>query len=386
MLSARETLELCREAYHALETPNIEGGALYGQLLSTQANKDLLRRLVEADLSIPNTAFQQTEQLSRITIEISIPRSPSCFFGASLDDLFSSSTQASYQSPAILYLVSSDEICSATEPPKNETTQNYLAALCAVQVMQRAADYEDKSTGTIKFVYLQREKVEVPIVLRESDLRPIRNAEKWLKLLSEELHKDQRKAIFRTTLTEAVKSIESPKRLGTFISMFDDLYQKFLDSYDLYVADFSVDKIIQDAIDKKFDYILKISKTFSDIQNQILAIPVAVIIAGGQMQHAYGVTLKNSIILTGIYIFAALMALLVRNQLSTLSSLSEEIAAQKSLLTQRAKVWPNALTNMYSELERRETRYKHLLWGIDLLVACSVAASTMLFVYFSGAL
>ncbi|KAB0686525.1 hypothetical protein [Burkholderia territorii] len=385
-MSVLDELTLCRRALLVMSNVEFDGGSVRGAMVPTHENRKLFSDMQDASLAYPNQQFlKATDDVAR-NIELSVPRRRDCFCGASLDDLLDSQVWSSYEAPANFYLADEDVLCSSQDSPSNDRIKSYFSTLRAISLLQMTADYEDRSTGGLRLVFLQREKIEVPVALKASDIRTLSKVDNWLAMMSEALHKEQRKSIFRTILSDALKGAEAGDRLHRFIAQFDELYQRFVDNYELYIAEFSVEKIVQENVDKKFDYIVKITKTFSDIQNQILAIPVAVVLAGSQMGRSNGVTLKNVVVLAGIYVFAVLMALLVRNQLATLAALGDEIRAQKALLEKKAKVWPVELTAMYADLGRREVRQRRLLWFVDGLVAVSVAGSTVLFLYFSGLL
>ncbi|MFM0192388.1 hypothetical protein PQQ65_04800 [Paraburkholderia strydomiana] len=383
-LSALDSLRLCREAFLAMTEVEFEGSSVTGAMLPTEANKQLFATLEDASLAYPNGQFlNATDGVAR-RIQLIVPRSRDAFFGQSLGDLFESQRQSAYEAPANFYLADEDDLCSNDGVPAKERTASYFAVLRAISILRRAADYEDKSTGGLRLVFLQREKIEVPVSLKAEDIRALSKVDSWLSLMSEDLHREQRKSIFRTVLSDALKGVDAADRLRRYLAQFDELYQRFVDNYELYVAEFSFDKIVQDTIDKKFDYVVKITKSFTDIQNQILAIPVAVVLAGSQMEQTTSISLKNVIVLAGVYVFAVLMALLVRNQLASLSALGDEIDAQKAVLQRKTKFWPTELTKMYGDLASRRKRQRRLLLFIDGLVAVSVAVSTVLFLYLSG--
>jgi hypothetical protein len=384
MSTALDTLSLCREAFLAMTEIEFEGSSVTGAMVPSEANRRLFGTLLDASRAYPNQQFLNATDNTARRVELIVPRGRDSFFGRSLNDLLENQGQSSYEAPANFYFADEDDLCSSEGVPTNKRTTNYFAVLRAISMLRLAADYEDKSTGGLRLVFLQREKIEVPVSLKAEDIRALSNVDRWLAMMSEDLHKEQRKSIFRTVLADALKGVDASERLRRYIAQFDELYQRFVDNYELYVAEFSFEKIVQDTIDKKFDYIVKITKSFTDIQNQILAIPVAVVLAGSQMEKTSSVSLKNVIVLAGVYVFAVLMAMLVRNQLASLSALGDEIGAQKAVLQKKTKFWPAELTKMYADLASRQSRQRRLLWFIDGLVALSVAVSTVLFLYFSG--
>jgi hypothetical protein len=72
----------------------------------------------------------------------------------------------------------------------------------------------------------------------------------------------------------------------------------------------------------------KIHKVFSDIQNQILGIPVATIIVATQMKLATdwdGQALINTAVVLGSIFFTAMIMFVMFNQWQTLSAIADEL-------------------------------------------------------------
>ncbi|HGY8153981.1 TPA: hypothetical protein ACNTEA_005073, partial [Escherichia coli] len=66
------------------------------------------------------------------------------------------------------------------------------------------------------------------------------------------------------------------------------LYESYQKGYKVFVSGFSYEKILDQLRVAKIEEMGKIHKVFSDIQNQILGIPVATIIVATQMKQANG--------------------------------------------------------------------------------------------------
>ena len=106
-----------------------------------------------------------------------------------------------------------------------------------------------------------------------------------------------------------------------------ELQKKFSDGYNLFASSFSYDKIRDEVETAKVEYTGKIHKVFSDIQNQVLGIPIASIVVATQMKDAGAKTATtyevyvNSAVLLGCWIFVLLTGLLIWNQQHTLKVL-----------------------------------------------------------------
>ena len=135
---------------------------------------------------------------------------------------------------------------------------------------------------------------------------------------------------------------------------------------------------------EKLDATTKLNKVFSDVQNQLLAIPAALILVGGQMEDAGGSwTSKNIVIWLGCLVFAILMNLLIRNQCHTLQAVKQEIDQQWLQIKGKYHSVADRFESSYGQLNHR---YRHQIWlirVISLLVSISLAVSTGMLLWFS---
>ena len=83
--------------------------------------------------------------------------------------------------------------------------------------------------------------------------------------------------------------------------------------------------------DEKREYLLKINKIFSDMQNQLLTLPIASVIAASQMSKVggFGDGVKNIALLLGVYIFAYMIRIFAHNQEDSLDAMRSEIEIKK---------------------------------------------------------
>jgi hypothetical protein len=386
MFIASEKLLLCRLAYLELQNPLFEGGSLHGHLEATEDNYKLFSKLAAEDLVYPSKNFDVVAPGTLFSIEVIIPRNRDVFFASSLDNLLNSQISSHYSAPTELYLADTDEVCNATHEPVAERTKSYRQVLKAVSLLKKAADYDDTSSGTLKLVFLQREKLEVPVLYGATALRSLEKVDEWLSLLSGDIHSEQRRTIFRTVLLDALRSVEPAERFVKFLGLFDELFIRFQDNYQLYVAEFSFEKVLAEITQKKLDYILKLNKTFSDIQNQLLAIPVAVILVGGQMEQAGSITTKNAVVYVGVFVFALLMSLLIRNQLDNLMAIGSEISDLRNQFVNKSVAIAGRFNEAYVELRGRERRQRTLIRIVDVVVTAALAGTTYIFFWYSGLL
>jgi hypothetical protein len=106
----------------------------------------------------------------------------------------------------------------------------------------------------------------------------------------------------------------------------------------------------------KLEELTKIHKVFSDIQNQILSIPIATVIVGTQLkstQFVDSVFWVNLFILLGVWVFAILMILVINNQSHTLDSISLELDRRKSLISNKYSMLSDQISKVFEPVTER---------------------------------
>lgn len=384
MMNPIEKLRLLRTAFRRLSTPVFDGATVVGTIEASPENCELVSRLDAENLIFPTSDFERPAAGELRRLELSIPRDKSAFFARDLDDLLVSLLSSRYEAPGAVYLADCDDLFTSEQAPVSQQASLYIQVLKSISLLRLVADYGDASTGVLKLVFLQRAKLEVPVVYTASSLRRFEKLDEWLAILSDDIHREQRKTIFRTVLFEELLGVEANLRFTKFLASFQALFSRFQDNYQLYVAEFSFEKVLTEVTEKKLDYVLKLNKTFSEVQNQLLAIPAAVILAGGQMELAGQITVKNSLVMLGVLVFSLLMSLLVRNQLDSVSAIRGEIQDQKQRIKDKRSAITARITDSYSDLDKRERRQRWLIRIIDILVALALLGTTILFFWYSG--
>ncbi|CAJ0734474.1 hypothetical protein R77592_03523 [Ralstonia mannitolilytica] len=153
--------------------------------------------------------------------------------------------------------------------------------------------------------------------------------------------------------------------------------------YRLFASSFSYEKVKSELEAARVEYAAKIHKVFTDIQNQILGIPVATVVVATQMKSTSAVDANfyiNLGVLFGAWIFVLLVAALLANQNHTLDVLAGEIDRQR---TQFEKLHKDVATNfsgVFEFLKRRLGSQRCLLNCVLGIVLSGGALATVFFV------
>jgi len=158
--------------------------------------------------------------------------------------------------------------------------------------------------------------------------------------------------------------------------------KSFSEGYRLFVADFSYDKIVNQLEVAKLEEIGKIHKTFADIQNQILGIPVATIVVATQMKAANNVGYEfwvNTAVLIGCWVFAILSIFVLRNQLHTLNAIGNEISRKKQQMIRDYKSVEDLITKSFPILEARLKSQRRAFHVVDIILVIGLVLSHVVY-------
>ncbi|MGY0798896.1 hypothetical protein ACW7G0_07575 [Lysobacter sp. A286] len=268
------------------------------------------------------------------------------------------------------------------EPP--EIIGRYRAALEFIDLLKRAAAYLDESQGELVFV--QNGRFIVPIRYTVADLadRLPSVIDRLAALFNEDMHRDQKFAMLASAVQEAAGRVEPQARFTELLSHLDDVTRTVTESYRLFCSNFSYEKVKNDIQDAHIEFTTKIHKTFSDIQSQLLAIPVATVIVTTQMKRAEGLNSQfwiNTGVLLGSAIFVVLFWLLVINQRHTLAVLEEEIGRREAAIAKDHERIMDLFETTFRYLRNRITSQKRIIAIVQAIVVLGFVATVVVYVY-----
>lgn len=288
-----------------------------------------------------------------VELEVSDPKLSIGIVATNLDDLFLA-PKAHIREPARYFVIS--EKFSNSDHAIPDSVDRYRKLLKFIALLKQAAAYLDEET--CELVFIQDGKYELPIRFTAADL--LRMNISCISLLLDsfenDTHKDQKLAILAKSVQAVCNTAKPKERFGLLLEHLPELHKSFSEGYRLFVADFSYDKIVNQLEVAKLEEIGKIHKTFSDIQNQILGIPVATIIVATQMKFAATVGYEfwvNTAVLVGCWVFVILSMFVLVNQLHTLNAIGDEITRKKNQMINDYKSVEDLITKSFPLLENR---------------------------------
>lgn len=284
------------------------------------------------------------------------------------------------------YLADIDFLYAGDESAAPPIVLHYLQATRLYALLGKLADHQGGVGAAKTLVFLHKSKVEITPQYGEGDLYELDNLRAFeIDFVVSDTHEAQKQTIIKTVLLELFAG-RNKLPFSELLARFAEFTEKVRASYELYVAEFSFQKVKAEVEKEKLDAMLKLNKVFSDIQSQLLAVPVALVLVAGQMENSGNWTSKNVLIWLAALIFAALMDLLIRNQRHTLKAVKQEIDQQRLQIATKYQTIGPRFDGIYQEIEGRHIHQQRLIWFVDALVAASLAITTIVLLWFADAL
>lgn len=314
-----------------------------------------------------------------VELDISDPKMAICLIATNLDNLLTAPKAKLRERPHYFVV---DSKFSSLDEVIPESITNYRQVLKLINLIKEASAYLDEEIG--EFIFINDGKFSLPIQysgeqVLHADMTAINQL---LEAFNDDTHREQKLAILSKSIHTICSSATPSERFGVLLAHLVDLQKSFSEGYRLFVADFSYDKIINQLEIAKLEEIGKIHKTFSDIQNQILGIPVATIIIATQMKDTATINSifwVNSAVLFGCWVFVILSFLILKNQQHTLTVIGEEIERKKSQMLMKYSTVADLITQSFPILERRLTIQRRAFYVVDAILGIGFLAAHVVY-------
>ena len=138
-------------------------------------------------------------------------------------------------------------------------------------------------------------------------------------IIKEKLHIEDKKRILKAILFNSLRSSEEDKRLNHYLSQCHEISRSFSNNYDLFASEFSFELEHDKLIKQLQDFSSELSSILSSIQGRILAIPLSLILAYGQMKTMPedNPLFVNTAVLLAALVFSILMWFLLTSSRSS---------------------------------------------------------------------
>jgi len=226
-------------------------------------------------------------------------------------------------------------------------------------------------------VYFANARIEVPVKFTAKDLRSIDSAQVDLlaKALEGEVHSEQRLGILADAVLELVSGQSTGGRFHYLMQNVDELVRRVNNGYRLFASSFSYSKIRSELEKTQSEYVSRIHKTFSDIQGQLLVLPIASVVVATQLKAPTVCgpeLLANVAVVCGACLFAALLIASCINQWMTLNAISSEIKGQRTRLNAEFSEIKDLFTGSFDALDGRILWHR---WVMAIIVGLCVVGA-----------
>lgn len=308
---------------------------------------------------------------------------PRVGFGALKNDLSDLLRTDRYRAKAPRFILLEPSFFASVDSSPPELVRTYRAVLSLVALLQDSAAFLDTEKSVLVFV--RAGKFEVPIRYGAEDLAKIDVAsiERLIAAVGQDMQRTEKLSILAEALCSMTESVPADRRFQHVLMHFSDLYGRFEEGFRIYAAKFSYEKVRDEVEVARIEYATKIHKAMSDIQNQLLGIPVATLIAATQMKitNTVGVQMAiNAAVLLGSWLFCALAFFLFGNQRDTLDVIGAELRRQEDKLAKEYAGAYGRFKQTFRDLETRVSRQHIVLIILQVVVLVGAVGALVFFI------
>ncbi|WP_156507143.1 hypothetical protein [Comamonas thiooxydans] len=250
--------------------------------------------------------------------------------------------------------------------------ENYLGAVKLWDNLFKFSDYAKDKGTELFFIKSFESQVWITSDYTKEDLVTLPDIDEFINQFFEDKHhRDQKRNIVRTALLEIFKDRRRAK-FSDLLKVYGDLVDRVKSSYALYTNDFSFERLKSEVSKQNQEDTLRINKTISDIQNQLLSVPAALIAAGASMK--IGDIAVNLTILVSVFIYSWFMHYLINNQINSVDAIGAEIELRKRKVEAQPSEISSDVLPLFNSLSERVTKQRNVLkqvrwavWGVAVI-------------------
>ncbi len=319
-----------------------------------------------------------------VDIKIKPPRGESLFYAKDLADLLNLS---SIVNPPNDILIDTSEYVSWVDTrPMDESIRAYVKS---VELMKcfLSLGVIDYATSGEAFIMTSSSKVSLKLTLdaltlSSSSKKILSGADLIFEKLEDDARKTDKISILKAVLINSLTSAKEEDRLNHFFSHCIEIAKIFSNNYELFISNFSFDTQIEKIMEQKREYGEKLHQILSNIQGQLLAIPVSLILAYGLMktESESNAFLVNTSVLASVLVFSVIVVFLLLSQGMALSSIGEEIKSKRARLkTELPGLWKE-IDPRFTSLDAHYRFNRFIIWVLYLVIF--FGAYWMIYLYF----
>lgn len=275
---------------------------------------------------------------------------------------------------------------------KPDLIQNYEILLSFIKLLKESASFSDSSSSKMLFLN-DKDSLELDPKYAGEDLDKLKTSaiDSIIQFITDNTHKVQKLAILSKAIITECKNESFDRRFAVLLSRLDSVSKTLEHDYALFASSFSYEKLRNEIENAKLEEQVKIHKVITDIQNQILGIPIATVVVATQFktqksvmyEYTYQFAINTGISL-GVFIFTVILWYLIKNQKESLEAINIELSRKdKKFKIDSFIVYQQIIASSneppFEKLFNRIKTQKDILNSINII--CIIACFITLIIY-----
>lgn len=362
-------------------------GSLYRLKITNDVLKGALALAVddsnvdESGITVRQGDYENINLGDVFLLSVAQPRLGLGILAENFSKYITSTTGARIKERDNYYLI--EEAFSSSDEVVNVSVNRYRRVLRFIGLINESAHYLDPAKEEL--VFYKDGRFVVPLVygVQQVDALDFSVFESLERFVLDPYHKEQKIKMLGENLIEMLSMISISERFSYLITHLGDLYSRLQAGYNLFASDYTYEKAVTEVHAFKVDVITKIHKAITDVQAQVLGIPIATFIALSQLKKTTGLNAQfaaNTVIFLGVIIFCLLLIGFLLNQYATLNTIDQEISRQKKVFEKRFETKKVAYENEFSAITTRLRWQYAAVYAIAALDALMLSGSAVYYV------
>lgn len=240
---------------------------------------------------------------------------------------------------------------------------NYQSTLQLIDLLKSLADYQKETPLYSELVFFQTKKLVLTTEYKAEDIHPIEVIGSLQSQFTNTHDKRERQTIFVNELINSLIEVQEVKdRFKYLIAKFPDIFSNYERSHEFYLEQFSFQKIKTELDHEKIEYAKKLQSVINDAQTKLVAIPIAFLLIVSQFDLTGENLYLNLALLFSSLVFSALLDILIQNQYSSLTIISEDIGRFKKEFQEKSSVLSSEdFGETFSKIDSLQKKQRHYL-------------------------
>ncbi len=343
--------------YRAIE---IAEGGKYTLSITNELLRDALAQAVddhnadESGITVLQGDYTQIRVGDTFSLDISQPRVGLGILATNFSMYLTSTTGARVKERDNYYLLE-ERFCSTDQSPLVNVNR-YRQVIRFVRLLANSAHYLD--TQKEELVFYKDGRFIVPVIYGEKEVNCLDFSafERLESFVLDRYHHEQKLQMLGENLIEMLALIPEKERFSYLVNNIGELYQRLQASYSIFASDYTYEKALAEVHAFKVEAITKTHKAISDIQAQVLGIPIATFVALSQLKVTNSLNAQfasNTAIFAGVVIFCFLLVGFLVNQRATLRTIESEVNRQRKIFEKRFEGNSTAYTEELKAVDDR---------------------------------